>query len=132
MAITVIAIAAVVGAGAAIYSASNQPDAPQIPPPPPPAGSEQYDDEGNLLTRQVWRPDKNAYITEYDPEPEWSDVVAKPNRPFFDVDGTVSRGGTDAEYQVVIDQWKKDAPESEAHKQWQARKNERIKDRQTW
>jgi hypothetical protein len=66
---TVMAVAAVGSLALGVYSATaNQPSAP--PPPPPPAGSYQYDEYGNLLTVQYWDPEKNAYVTKFDPEPD--------------------------------------------------------------
>ncbi len=71
MAIAAIAAtAAVVTAGVGIYSATTAPDPPNIPPPPPPASYQQYDEDGNIVSEQVWDPKKNAYITRVDPEPE--------------------------------------------------------------
>lgn len=68
------AAAAVVTAGVGIYSATTAPDPPNIPPPPPPppppASYQQYDEDGNIVSEQVWDPKKNAYITRVDPEPE--------------------------------------------------------------
>lgn len=58
---------AAAGIGAAVYSASQRPD---IPEPPPPTNYYSYDDEGNLETVQEWDPERNAYVTKVDPEPD--------------------------------------------------------------
>jgi hypothetical protein len=56
--------AAIIGAGVAIYTTSNQP---RIPAPPPPASYYSYDDEGNPSGEQVWDASRNAYV--YKPAP---------------------------------------------------------------
>lgn len=63
MATVVGVIATVVMAGAAVYSAMNQPGAPNIPPPPKPAGAV-YDDK-STWTRSVqkWDEANNRYVT---------------------------------------------------------------------
>ncbi len=67
MGIELIAIAAVVASGTGLYMAMKGP--PNIPPPPAPANAYQYNDDGSV-TVQRWDEEKNAYITERDPEPE--------------------------------------------------------------
>ena len=56
-----LAAAAVVGAGASVYSATRNPEMPGMVPPPPPASYYSYSDSGT--TQQVWDSSKNAYVT---------------------------------------------------------------------
>jgi hypothetical protein len=48
-------------------SAFKKPKSPKIPPPPPPASYYYYDEDGNLISSQVWDKKRNAYI--YSPAP---------------------------------------------------------------
>ncbi len=70
------------GAGALLsgavgaYTALNAPEPPSLAPPPPPPNYYQYDENGNLLVVQEWDPERNAYVTKYDPEPDPSDKEA--------------------------------------------------------
>lgn len=76
---TAILTAAVVAGGAAVYSASQAPDAPQVAPPPPPANYYSYDESGNVETVQEWDADRNAYITKRAPltEEEQAEKAAR-------------------------------------------------------
>ncbi len=91
---------ALAGAGA-IASAASAPDAPSIPPPPPPASYEQYDENGNLLTQQIWDKEKNTYVTKFDPEPEkYKGGTMPPPDPGF----IYNYAGTRPERRVPIQQ----------------------------
>ncbi len=91
---------ALAGAGA-IASAASTPDPPNIPPPPPPASYEQYDENGNLLTQQVWDAKRNTYVTKFDPEPEkYKGGTMPPPDPGF----VYNYAGTRPERRVPIQQ----------------------------
>jgi len=70
MGAAVMAGAAVVSAGASAFGALRRPRQPNIPPPPPPASYFQHDEQGNLVSSQVWDPQRNAYVTRTHQRPE--------------------------------------------------------------
>jgi hypothetical protein len=113
MAMTVMACAAVIAAGASVYSAMNQPGSPDIPPPPPPASAYEFDEDGNATTIQVWDAEKNAYITKKYPEPE------EPINPS-------NSGMTDENFKET-DEYKAWA---EKHQAWEEGKEERAEEKQ--
>lgn len=62
MGLEVLAAAAVVTAGVAVYSATQKPSSPSIPEPPAPANATQYNDDGTVTT-QVYDKTSNTYTT---------------------------------------------------------------------